>query len=189
MENSIYLLSAVGAVCAAWFIWTDGIKVLFLDGMRERLFEIRFELFRLGTSGELPYDNEAYRAVETLICGLLRFGHRITFLTFLLSIVEIAKARKDKNYVDVSQQIGLKISRLQPSTQVKVAKILKDTHSTIVVYTALSSLFFLTLMATTKVCKLLGLWHSESTREKVSHVIEREAYLAETRRGMRLAVA
>ena len=189
MQSSIYLLSAVGAVCAAWFLWTLGIKVLLLDGMRERLFEIRFELFRLGMSGELPFDNEAFRAVETLMCGLMRFGHRITFLTFLLSSLEIAKAKKDKDYVDVSQQIGLKISRLQPSTQVKMAKILKDTHSVVLVYMALSSLLFLTIMAAMKVFKLLGLWHSESTREKVSHVIDREAYLAETQRGMRLAVA
>jgi hypothetical protein len=119
------------------------------------------------------------------MCGLLRFGHRITFLTFLLSSLEIAKAKKDKDYVDVSQQIGLKISRLQPSTQVKMAKILKDTHSVVLVYMALSSLLFLTIMAAMKVFKLL----SESTREKVSHVIDREAYLAETQRGMRLAVA
>jgi hypothetical protein len=70
-----------------------------------------------------------------------------------------------------------------------MAKILKDTHSVVLVYMALSSLLFLTIMAAMKVCKLLGLWHSESTREKVSHVIDREAYLAETQRGMRLAVA
>ena len=123
------------------------------------------------------------------MCGLLRFAHRITFLTFVFSAVEIEKAKKEKDYVDISQQITLKITRLQPETQAKLGSILKDAHSVLLVYMALSSLFFLSIFAVVKVCKLLGVWHSDNTREGVTRVLEREAYLAETRRGLNLATA
>jgi hypothetical protein len=188
MEGPIYLVSWVGAVCAAWFLWEFGIKVLMLDVMRERLFEIRFQLFRLGMSGEISYDNEAYRAVETLMSGLIRFGHRITFLTWLFSTFEVERAKKEKDYVDVSAQITLKISRLEPETQAKLIALLKDVQSAVIVYTAFSSLLFLSIYLTFKLCQLLGIWHPDG-KESLSKVIEREAYLAEMRRGLRLAAA
>ena len=189
MLNPVYLLSWVGALCAAWFLWTLGIRRLLLDGMRERLFDLRFRLFRLGTTGELPFDSEAYRVLELLICGLLRFGHRITFLTFLFSQIEGERAKKEKNYEDVSKQIALKIARLKPETQEKLGQILKDLHSALIVYMAFSSLFFLSIFIVMNVCKWLGLWHPENARERVTRVIEREAYLAESRRGVCLAAA
>ncbi len=189
MLNPGYLLSWVGALCAAWFLWTLGVRRLLLDGMRERLFELRFRLFRLGATGELPFDSEAYRALELLICGLLRFGHRITFLTFLFYKIEIERAKKERDYIDVSQQITLKISRLKPETQGKLGLIMKDVQSALILYMAFSSLFFLSIYSVMKVCKWLGLWHPENAREGVTRVIEREAYLAESRRGIRLATA
>ena len=73
------LLSAVGALCAAYFLWTLGIRKFILDMIGERIFELRFELFRLCMNGELEFDDDAYRALETLLSGLLRFGHRISF--------------------------------------------------------------------------------------------------------------
>lgn len=189
MQSPIYLLSAVGAVCAAWFLWSLAIKAMLLDGMRERLFEIRFRLFELGMSGELAYDNEAYREIETLLCGLLRFGHRITLMTWVISRIEIEREKKHKDYVDVSAQITLKISRLQPSTQQKLFAILNDVHTILIGYAALSSLLFLSIYSVLKVLQLFGLWHPDREKEKVTRVIEREAYLAEKYRGLRLAPA
>ena len=189
MPSPIFFLSTVAAVVAMWFIWTLGIRKLLLDLMRERLFGIRFELFRLGLSGELPFDSEAYRSIEILICGLLRFGHRIMFTTYILSRVEREKARKEQDYVDVSQQIALRISRLNPETQVKVLKILQRSNSAFMRYMVLSSLFFLAVFCVLKVLRLLQLWNSDKTKAEVSRVIEREAYLAESRDCTDLAVA
>lgn len=189
MQSSIFLLSAVGALCAAWFLWALAIKGLLLDGMREKLFEIRFRLFELGMTGELACDSEAYRELETLLCGLLRFGHRITFMTWIFSRLAIEQEKKRKDYVDVSAQIALKISRLQPATQQKLWLIMKDIHSTVLVYAGLSSLLFLSIYVVARTLQLFGLWHPEAEKEKVTRVIEREAYLAEKRRGLRFAAA
>jgi hypothetical protein len=189
MQSPIYLLSAVGSLCAAYFLWTLGIRKFFLDMMRERIFELRFDLFRLGMNGELPFDDEAYRALETLLSGLLRFGHRISFLTFLLSAREISRAQKEKDYVNVAAQISLKVSRLQPEAQKKILEILKGAHSAVIGYMVLSSLLLVSLFFVMKTLELFGLVHLEGTKDNVREAIEREVYIAESRRGMRLATA
>ncbi len=187
MQSPIYLLSWVAAACSFWFFWSMGIKKLFLNGFRERLFELRFELFRLGMSGELPFDSETYRTLETLICGLLRFGHRITFLTYVFCIIEQAQAKKDKNYVDVSQQIALKISRLDPATRSKLGKLLEGLRTAINLYTAFSSLFFLSIFAVYKVTEVLGIRRQVQETKEISFVVEREAYRAESLRRLPIA--
>jgi hypothetical protein len=189
MQSPIYLLSWVAGACSFWFLWSLGIKKLFLDAFRERLFELRFELFRLGISGELPFDNETYRTLETLICGLLRYGHRITFLTYVFSVIEQERAKKDKSYVDVSQQIALKISRLDSKTQSKLGRILKGLSMAINLYMAFTSLFFLSIFSVYKVAKFFGIWQPVQETKQISFVVEREAYRAESLRPVRLAAA
>ncbi|MGH9605811.1 MAG: hypothetical protein ACRD3N_08935 [Terracidiphilus sp.] len=188
MQTPFYFLSTVAAICAAYFLWTIGIRKLRLDVLRENLFELRFQLFHLGMSGELPFDDDAYRAVEILLNGLLRFGHRISFLTYLLSQIETARAKKDKDYVDVSAQIALKIARVDPETQKKIRTILEKAHSAVIGYMALSSLFVLSLYVATKALGIFGV-RLDGAKVNARDAIEREAYLAECRRGLRLAAA
>jgi hypothetical protein len=180
-QSPIYLLSAIAAACGLWFLWTLGLKPLFLHIFRERLFEIRFRLFKLGMTGELPFDSDAYRAMEALICGLLRFGHRITFPTYVLSSIEQNRARKeDRDYVDVAKQISLKVSRLKPVTQQKIAAILSDARSAVLLYIAFTSLIFMALAAVMTVAKWCGIWRPN--KAKLSSPVEQEVYRAELRR-------
>lgn len=188
MQSPIYFLSWTAAACLLWLFWSFGIKRLFLDIFRERLFEIRFEMFRLGISGELPFDSETYRTLETLICGLLRFAHRITFLTFLFSRIEQERAQKEKDYVDIGLQISLMISRQDSKTQARLLKILQDLKTAIYVYMAFSSLFLLSLIIVYKVARVLGLWQPGKAEKEISGVVEREAYRAESMRPFRVAV-
>jgi hypothetical protein len=157
--------------------------------MREEIFKLRFQLFHLAMDGELSFDDEAYRSLETLLSGLLRFGHRLTFLTYLLSRREAIRAQKEKDYVNVSAQIALKVSRLNPETQQKIVKILEEVHSTAIGYIAASSLSLLSLYLVLKLAEAMGLIHLEKAKSDVRGVVEREVYLAESRRGLRLAVA
>jgi hypothetical protein len=170
-------------------LWSLGIKRLFLDAFRERLFELRFELFRLGMSGELPFDSETYRIFEMLICGMLRFGHRITFLTYILCLREQERAKKDKDFVDLSQQIALKISRLDPKTRSKLVEIMEGLRIATILYMAFTSLLFLLVLVRYEVAKVLGLLRPDHETERITFVIESEAYRSESMRGLRVAVA
>jgi hypothetical protein len=189
MQSPVYLLSWVTGACALWLFWSLGIKRLFLDGFRERLFELRFELFRLGMSNELPYESDTYRTLEMLICGMLRFGHRITFLTYVMCVVEQQRAKKEKDFVDFSQQIALKISRLDPKTQAKLTEIMSNLTTATNLYMAFTSLPFLTTFALYETAKVFGLLRPAHETRTMSYVIEREAYRSECMRPLRVAVA
>jgi hypothetical protein len=189
MQSPYYFLSVVGSICVGYFLWTLGFRKLLLDAMREEIFRLRFQLFRLAMDGELSFDDEAYRSLETLLSGLLRFGHRLSLLTYLLSRRESMRAQKEKDYVNVSAQIALKVSRLNPETQTKIVKILEEVHSTAIGYIAASSFSLLSLYLLLKLGEAAGLIQLDNTKSNVRGVIEREVYLAESRRSMRLAVA
>jgi hypothetical protein len=176
MQSPIFLVSWAAGLCALWFLWSLGIKRLLLDGFRERLFELRFELFRLGCDGSLPFDSDTYRSLETLINGLLRFAHRVFFMSYVLSRIEQEQAKKDKDYVDVSKQLALKISRLDPTARSKVIGILNSIRSAIVLYMTFSSLFLFALIMVLLFLKRLGLWRPDNAKAELSGVIEREAY-------------
>jgi hypothetical protein len=189
MQDPIFLMSWVAGVCALWFIWNLGIRNLFLASLRERLFELRFDLFRLGMDGDLPFNSDTYRAIETLLCGVLRFAHRITVLTYFSSRIEQERAKSDKDYVDVSAQIALKISRLDPATQEKLTTLLTNARSAIVLYMAVNSLLFMAVIACFLVAKWLGLWSPDGARKELSAPIEREAYRMECNSPLRPAHA
>jgi hypothetical protein len=181
MQNLLYLTISVLAVGGIWFVWDLGWKKVQLDSLRERLFALRFELFKMGESGELPFDSEAYRSIETLLCGLLQFSHRVTFISYVLSYRERRDAIKCNEYVDYSQQIDLKVSRTEPATQQKLRAILSEIHQAITIYMALSSLLFLASAAVLVTLRTLNLFNGYSKRE-ISAVLESEAYRAESYR-------
>lgn len=189
MASELYLLSAVGSVCAFYFIWTLGIRKLFLDILRERLFELRFSLFNLGMNEEMVFDDEAYRSLEILFNGLLRFAHRLTFLTYVLSSIETSKVQKEKDYVSVSAQISLKVSRLEPDVQAKISEILKEAMSAVLIYLAASSLFFLTLYCALKLLDAVGIVQLGEKEDDAREAIEREAYIMGSKQGLNLSAA
>jgi len=180
-RSEIYLTIITVAVGGLWYVWDQGLKKLFLDFLREHLFELRFRLFKLGESGKLQFDDEAYRAIETLLCGLLRFAHRVTFMGFILSSIDQAKARKSEEYVDYNKQIELKISHAPESVREELRKILGETHKMVAVYMAVCSLLFMVAAVIYAVLRALNLIHDRSKRE-ISAVVETEAYRAESNR-------
>jgi hypothetical protein len=185
-QTPLYLLSWVAGVCGFWLLWSLGIKKLMLGVFRERLFEARFELFRLGLNGELDFDSELYRQLEILLCGLLRFSHRITFLSFVASARSQARARQSKEYVDVGQLIALKISRLDAETQLSLKSILEKVRDAIFAYIGFTSLLFLCIAIGWVIATKVFRWQPKSEKE-ITFVVEREAYRAEAMRPAQAA--
>lgn len=189
MHNTIYLFSAVASVCAMYLIWSFGIRKLLLDKLRENLFNLRFQLFRLAMQGRIEFDGDVYRNLETLFNGLLRFGHRISVLTYVLSKFEIERASKEKDFVSFSSQMALRISRLDPDTQKKIQGVLGELDREVIKYMAQSSLLFMSMYLVFTALDAIGVVHLTERKQEVGRVIEQEAYFAESRRTMRLATA
>lgn len=86
MNNAAFemLIASFGAG-ACWTLWFYFMKEYRIDAFRERLFSIRDELFSFAAEGKISFDNPAYTELRSLINGMLRFAHRFTFLTLLIS--------------------------------------------------------------------------------------------------------
>lgn len=78
------LIACVGAA-ACWFLWFFFIKDYRLSSFRESLFSLRDELVRCVEDGHLTFDDPAYVELRSLINGMLRFAHRVTFLSLITS--------------------------------------------------------------------------------------------------------
>src|SRR5438552_13935668 len=55
-----------------------------VDLFRQRMFELRDELFELGRVDEIAFHHQAYGLLRTTINGYIRFAHRISFLSVVL---------------------------------------------------------------------------------------------------------
>jgi hypothetical protein len=131
-------------------------------------------------SGQLDFNSDAYRSIETLLCGLLRFAHRVTLLGFVSSVRERAKAKNKDEFVDYHKQIELKVSRTAPGVQEKLNKILNDTSTAVVVYMSLSSVFFLAFAIVFFICRGLGIVR-DGAESQISSIMESEVYREESR--------
>lgn len=78
------LWSAVVALC---LMWTFGIKPLLLAAFRDRIFELRAELFDIAADGDVDFDHPAYVELRRTLNGFIRFGHRYAMLPLLICLV------------------------------------------------------------------------------------------------------
>jgi len=180
MQSPFQIAVFLLAVCGIWCVWTYGLKKFCLDSFRENLFELRFELFKLGASEEVPFGSDTYRSLETLLNGLLRFAHRLTAASYFAALIQNARAARTKDHVDFSKQLTLKISRMPLDSQKKLCDILKKVNSAVILYMVFSSLPLLFLC----LCGVLYLRLKNirtSVKDDLCSAVEEEAYTQELR--------
>lgn len=175
MQASIYFTIALAALSGLWLLWDVAFKRLLLDAFREEMFKLRFELFEMGIQGSVPLSSDTYVTMERLLNGLLRYGHRFTFMTYLFSRRAQEKAKQDKNFADFTSEIELKISRMDPAAQNKLRDILARINTAVLLYMGFTSMLFLCVWVLFVLLRLLHLV-SFSSRRDVGDVLEREAY-------------
>jgi len=78
------------------FFWL--IPTLRLDVYRQKLFVLRDQLFDYALSGEISFDDPAYRLLRDHMNGLIRYGHHLSIfrvsLSMLISSVTNIEPRK-----------------------------------------------------------------------------------------------
>src|ERR1019366_10192699 len=125
MHSRLHIAVVLLAICGVWCVWTFGLKKVILNIFREQLFKLRFDLFKLGESGQVPFDSDTYRSIEILFNGLIRFAHRLTAASFFVALIQNAQYRKDKDHIEFAKKMELKISRMPLSSQEALSEIVK----------------------------------------------------------------
>jgi hypothetical protein len=78
MEGLLPLIFTTIGLCLlaiqALFLWRE----YRIDAFRQRIFEIRDELFDYAAEGGIPFDHPAYGALRGLLNGYIRFAHKMS---------------------------------------------------------------------------------------------------------------
>jgi hypothetical protein len=174
----LYFFAAVLSLCGIYILWEFAWKPSLLDTYRSRLFEIRDYLFNLGASGKISFDDPAYRSIELLINGLIRYAHRLTFVSYIMTW-------RKKEYVDpahgsirFSERLGAQLEKASPEVRDEINKL----------HQMVSSAVFAYLVATSSVCKVGVVvaflsspfypGNARRKKEKAVRLIENQAYNA-----------
>ncbi len=78
-----YAASIVASIAGLYLLWVFGYQPLFVDEFRDGLFAVRDHLYAMASDGRIAPDHSAYRSMERLLNGLVRFAHMFN-LSFLL---------------------------------------------------------------------------------------------------------
>lgn len=73
---------------AIWVLFYYFWRTCRIDVLRQRLFELRDELFDYARSGNVRFDEPAYYLLRRNINGMIRFAHRVNFPRLLLALIE-----------------------------------------------------------------------------------------------------
>jgi hypothetical protein len=87
--NPVYyeqIMSLLGLI-ALWVFWYYLWKPLRVTALREKLFALRDDLFDLAADGVISFNDPAYTQLRLLINGMIRFAHRVSFLTMIVASI------------------------------------------------------------------------------------------------------
>jgi hypothetical protein len=66
-----------------FFCWSE----YRLDALRDKLFALRYRLFMFAADGHIAFDDPTYQQLRTLINGMIRFGHKLSFSRLVLALI------------------------------------------------------------------------------------------------------
>jgi len=79
----IFLVSFAGL----WLLYSVAYLDYRRDVYRQKLFDLRVELFDLARSGRITFSEPAYGTVRTTLNGFIRFAHRVQFGALVLFMI------------------------------------------------------------------------------------------------------
>jgi hypothetical protein len=119
----------LGAICNTgfalillWILYYFGWRPYRIDKLRNDLFEIRNELFLYAASGEVSFDNAAYRVLCDRINAMIRFAHMLTLTRGMLFAVMQSKHPLPKSKQNAELWV-LGLKEASGSTQKKLTDI------------------------------------------------------------------
>jgi hypothetical protein len=98
-----------------------------VDLFRQRMFELRDELFELGRTGEIAFHHQAYGLLRTTINGYIRFAHRISFLSVILVLCDL-KALMATLPATRFARLPEALQTVEPGVRVKLGSIVGRMH-------------------------------------------------------------
>ncbi len=104
-----------------WAVWSFGLKRALVDGFKQRIFEIRDEMFDYAADGNIDFNHPAYGTLRTLMNGYIRFAGKITLLGLLLTFL-FERKRVEREGRAFTDRLNGEIDLLSPEVQKVILK-------------------------------------------------------------------
>lgn len=184
MQYRFYFFVTIVSIATLWFVYDLGYRGLVLAAYRNRLFQLRFELFTLAMNGEMSFDSDLYRSLEILFNGLVRYAHTVSYYAYSVTVREAPHLDSEGDFAEMMKGIA----SLPQGTRERVWALLQDTQAAVARYMAYTSPIFMLFALLASVRKSLKSMRPFQHTTYV-RVFEEEAYRAEKRRAVKLAHA
>lgn len=147
------------SLLAIWVLFFWLYRDYRVDLFRHRLFNLRYELFRLACTDKVAFDNEAYTLLRRSINGTIYFGHQFGSLELLLfAVCTKGEDGPVKRYQEAWQR---GITTLPPSVQKELETIHRQVHMEILQQIfATSAILMFSLL--TLVCWMIVYWFGQT---------------------------
>lgn len=150
-----------------------------IDVTRQRLFELRDQLFDMATQGTLQRDSETYRTLRKMFNATIRFTHEmdwVHFLTYLLTMKWLKNGEVMRGALRVEHLVN-NIADTHAKRQIE--EILVQMHRTIawhIFRRSLILIMLLPLIALASVFCLAALQFPGRAKQKFKALINAKAY-------------
>jgi hypothetical protein len=125
MATYILIYVLIAALWLLYFVW---FKEYMGDCTRQKLFEVRDELFDYAADGNISFDDEAYLTARTTINGVIRFAHNAS-LTQLIMMLLCRDKHHEKYEREFSAQFSKAIEKLNVSQAKAIHSAIFKTHT------------------------------------------------------------
>jgi len=137
MSDPAAFLSSTLAILAMWFAFDTGYRAYRQSLFRDRLFELRSDLFevaRAGLFGERGFSDPVYCHMRRVLNGSIRFTHQMT-LSRLLILLWSSRWWLDHDLVDRrNAEFGRALADHKPEARERVKHIMRELDFAIVMH-------------------------------------------------------
>lgn len=138
MITYILLLVSIGLL---WYLYFFAYKDYVVDCTRQELFALRDELFDYANSGNVSFDDEAYKTTRRMINGILRFTHDITLSNWVM--IAFFSNEESRNYQkQFSDNFNRNIKKMSKEQQDMIEGTLYHAHFLMIKHLLRTSLLF-----------------------------------------------
>lgn len=124
------VLNTIFGLTMIWIVVYCGWRPYRIDNIREKLFELRNELFLIAADENVAFDSQAYCILRNRLNALIRYAHTITLSRLILFGIA-ASVHPNKQYRKQQQEWAEAVERLEPASKQKVMDIHYRMHTEI----------------------------------------------------------
>lgn len=137
MSNLLNFLSSVASILALWIVFDAGYRPYRVDILRNRLYQLRWELFEMaseGRLGALGLRDVTYLRIRRRLNGFIRYGHQFTLFRLLVLFWSSRCWLDAKRVEERRESLAKAISDNGPPCREELRRITREAEYAIVIH-------------------------------------------------------